>query len=316
MQAVCAGTGIATQHTAASYARIPLGFQPNHGQVSPPVQYVSRGQGYSLFLTPGEAWVTLDRQPVAHDLGVQTSATDTLRMKLEGANSNAAVAGLEKQPGVVNYFFGNDPKKWHAGIPTYGKVSYTSVYPGIDLVFYGNQSQLEYDFVVAPGANPAQIAWQIEGAQISVDAEGNLQLVAPNGPAGFKKPVLYQMDGKKKISVDGRYVVAGNQVRFALGSYDHSKPLVIDPVLTYLTYLGAPVSATVSRQRRHPDRRCGRLRSNRQRIVAGAGDRSRGECLCDRLYQRSRFSCQGSVSEAPTHPSRSIRASRLRLSPN
>jgi hypothetical protein len=244
MPAVCAGPGIAIQRDAASYARIPLSFQPNQGQVNPAVQYVSRGQGYSLFLTPGEAYVTLDRQPVAHDQGVQASATDTLRMKLAGANSNAAVAGLEKQPGVVNYFFGNDPKNWHAGVPTYGKVSYTSVYPGIDLVFYGNQSQLEYDFVVAPGADPGQIVWQIEGAQISVDAEGNLQLAAPHGPAGFKKPMLYQMDGKKKTSVDGRYVVAGNQVRFALGSYDRSKPLVIDPVLTYLTYLGAPVSAT------------------------------------------------------------------------
>ncbi len=147
---------------------------------------------------------------------------------------------------MVNYFVGNDSKKWHAGVPTYGKVSYTGVYPGIDLVFYGNQSQLEYDFVVAPGADPDQIMWQIEGAEISVDAEGNLQLAAPNGPAGFKKPVLYQMDGKKKISVDGRYMVAGSQVRFALGSYDHSKPLVIDPVLTYLTYLGAPVSENSS----------------------------------------------------------------------
>jgi hypothetical protein len=246
MPAVCAGPGIAIQRPAARYARIPLSFQPNQGQVNPVVQYVSRGQGYSLFLTPGVAYVTLDRQPAAHDLGVQASATDTLRMKLAGANSNAAVAGLEKQPGVVNYFVGNDQKKWHAGVPTYGKVSYTSVYSGIDLVFYGNQSQLEYDFVVAPGADPGQIVWQIEDAQISVDAEGNLQLAAPNGPAGFKKPVLYQMDGKKKTSVDGRYVVAGNQVRFALGSYDRSKPLVIDPVLTYLTYLGAPVSANGS----------------------------------------------------------------------
>jgi hypothetical protein len=246
MPAVCAGPGIAGQRAAASFARFPLSFQPNQGQANPVVQYVARGQGYSLFLTPGEAYVTLERQPAAHDLAIETIATDTLRMTLAGANSNAAVAGLEKLPGVVNYFVGNDPKKWHSGIPTYGKVSYTSVYPGIDLVFYGNQSQLEYDFVVAPDADPGQIAWQIEGAQISVDAQGNLQLAAPNGPAGFKKPVLYQMDGEKKISVDGRYVVAGNQVRFALGSYDHSKPLTIDPVLTYLTYLGAPVSATAS----------------------------------------------------------------------
>ena len=92
----------------------------------------------------------------------------------------------------MSYFIGNDPKKWRSGIPTYGKVNYAQIYPGVDLVFYGNQRQLEYDFVVAPGADPSRIAWQIDGARASVDAEGNLVLTAPNGPASFKKPVLYQ----------------------------------------------------------------------------------------------------------------------------
>jgi len=242
----------AAGRAVSGFGAIPLSFEANSGQTDPRVQFVSHGNGFSLFLAPGEAYLTLEQQPSAQVANFQDRApsgmavVDTLHLRLTGANSNAAVAGLEKQPGVVNYFVGNDPKKWHAGVPTYGKVSYTSVYPGIDLVFYGNQSQLEYDFVVAPGADPAQIVWQIEGAQISVDAEGNLQLAARNGPAGFKKPVLHQMDGKKKISVDGRYVVAGSQVRFALGSYDHSKPLVIDPVLTYLTYLGGPASASAA----------------------------------------------------------------------
>ena len=115
---------------------------------------------------------------------------------------------------------------------------YPQIYPGVDLVFYGNQRQLEYDFVVAPGADPSRIAWRIDGARASVDAEGNLVLNAPNGPATFKKPVLYQMDGDKKTSVEGSFAVAGNQIRFRLGSYDHSRALIIDPVLSYASYLG------------------------------------------------------------------------------
>src|ERR1019366_5531539 len=121
---------------------------------------------------------------------------------------------------------------------TYGKVSYPQVYPGVDLVFYGNQRQLEYDFVVPPGADPGRIAWRVDGARASVDAEGNLALSAANGPATFKKPVLYQMDGDKKTRVEGSFAVAGNQIRFRLGSYDHYRAVIIDPVLSYASYLG------------------------------------------------------------------------------
>ena len=163
-------------------------------------------------------------------------------MQLLGANVSAVAQGLEPQPGVMNYFIGNDPKKWHSGIPTYAKVHYTGVYPGIDLVFYGNQRQLEYDFVVAPGADPTQIAWKIAGGVPTIDVDGNLLLKAANGPASFKKPVVYQLENGNKVSIDSRYVVSGNQVRFALGSYDHAKPLVIDPVLSYATYLGGAVN--------------------------------------------------------------------------
>ena len=166
-------------------------------------------------------------------------------MSLIGANPKANAVGLAPQPGVVSYFIGNDPKKWRSGIPTYGKVEYPQIYPGVDLVFYGNQRQLEYDFVVAPGADPSRIAWRIDGARASVDAEGNLALSAPNGPASFKKPVLYQMDGDRKTSVEGSFAVAGNQVRFRLGSYDHSRALIIDPVLSYASYLAG------SRHRSH-----------------------------------------------------------------
>jgi uncharacterized protein (TIGR03437 family) len=220
---------------------VPLSFEPNQGQAASTVQFLSRGSGYALFLAPGKVVLNLERQQPASAAATgqspQAASVDTLRMSLIGANAKANAVGLAPQPGVVSYFIGNDPKKWRSGIPTYGKVEYPQVYPGVDLVFYGNQRQLEYDFVVAPGADPSRIAWRIDGARASVDAEGNLVLRASNGPASFKKPVLYQLDGDNKTNVEGSFAVAGNQVRFRLGSYDHSRALIVDPVLSYASYL-------------------------------------------------------------------------------
>src|ERR1035441_8514448 len=216
---------------------VPLSFEPNQGQLASTVQFLSRGSGYALFLTPGKVVLNLERQQPASAAATRQSpelaSVDTLRMSLIGASPKSNAVGLAPQPGVVSYFVGNDPKNWRSGIPPYGKVKYRQIYPGVDLVFYGNQRQLEYDFVVAPGADPSRIAWRIDGACASVDAEGNLSLSAPNGPATFNKPVLYQVDGDKKIRVEGRFAVAGNQVRFRLGEYDHSRALIVDPVLSY-----------------------------------------------------------------------------------
>ena len=214
---------------AAKFLNAPLSFEPNQGQAASPVQFLSRGSGYALLLAPGQIVLKLARQSPA--------SADTLRMSLVGANSKAPAVGVARQTGVVSYFFGNDPKQWRTGIPTYGKVDYAEVYPGVDLVFYGNQRELEYDFVVAPGADPGRIAWRIDGARASVDAKGDLRLSASNGLATFRKPVVYQLLGGQKANVEGAFVVAGDQVGFRLGSYDHSKPLVIDPVLSYVTYL-------------------------------------------------------------------------------
>ena len=229
----------AAKLTAANYGKIPLSFEPNKGQTDPSVKFLSRGSGYSLFLTKDEVVLNLERQSGSATDNVRKPASvDTLRMKLMGASANSAVTGLDTQTSTVSYLIGNDPKKWHTGIETFGKVNFAQVYPGVDLVFYGNQRQLEYDFVVAAGADASRIAWQIDGAKPTIDADGNLVLSAANGPAGFKKPVLYQMDGDKKVSVEGAFTVAGNRIGFQLGSYDHAKPLIIDPVLTYATYLG------------------------------------------------------------------------------
>jgi len=211
---------------------VPLSFEPNQGQAASTVQFLARGSGYALFLAPGQIVLNLERQQPA-----SAASVGTLRMSLIGASAKANALGLAPQPGVVSYFIGNDPKNWRSGIPTYGKVNYGQIYPGVDLIFYGNQRQLEYDFVVAPGADPSRIAWRIDGARASIDAEGNLVLSAPNGPASFKKPVLYQMNGDQKTPVEGSFAVAGHEIRFRLGSYDHSRALIIDPVLSYATYL-------------------------------------------------------------------------------
>jgi len=240
---VKAAPGAQQRRPTPNYGKIPLSFEANEGQTDPRVQFLSRGSGYSLFLAPGEVVLSLERQQTAAPSPAPPTRpgqaqVDTLRMKLVGANPTATVAGIDPQPGVVSYFIGNDPKKWHSGIKTYGKVNYAGVYPGVNLVFYGSQRRLEYDFVVAPGADASRIAWQIDGARPSIDADGNLVLAAANGPASFKKPVVYQMYGDRRKAVEGAFAVAGNQIHFMLGSYDHLKPLVIDPVLSYASYLG------------------------------------------------------------------------------
>lgn len=238
-----------TNRLEAKLMSVPLSFEPNQGQLASTVQFLSRGSGYALFLNPGKVVLNLERQQPASVAAAgrtsEAASVYTLRMSLIGVNAKAGGVGLARQPGVVNYFIGSDPRNWRAGIPTYGKVNYAQIYPGVDLLFYGNQQQLEYDFVVAPGADPSRIAWRIDGARASVDAKGNLALSAPNGVASFKKPLLYQMDGNRKTSVEGSFAVAGNQVRFQLGSYDHSRALVIDPVLSYASYLGGSRTDTI-----------------------------------------------------------------------
>ncbi len=161
-------------------------------------------------------------------------------MKLVGANPSPDVAGLEELPGKSNYFIGNDPKKWRSNVPHYARVAYRQVYPGIDLVYYGNQQQLEYDFVVAPGADPDAIRLGFEGAdEIGLDHQGNLILQTAGGELLQRAPVVYQETEGVKKAIPGGYVLQeDNEVSFAVAAYDSSYPLVIDPVLEYSSYLG------------------------------------------------------------------------------
>jgi len=251
---------LSSRGVRAAYGQLPLSFEVNQGQTDPTVRFLSRGQGYTLFLTPEEAVLALRGSAVnpqaakSVDHSVPTVATAAartsgavLRMKLAGANRTVVVAGADPLPGVSNYFIGKDPSKWLTGIPNYGGVRYTGIYPGVDLVYYGNQGQLEYDFVVAPGANPGAIGLDVGAAPLQLDVNGDLIAATEEGEIRFRKPTVYQPGpGGARRSVEARYLLERSsgperresRVRFELGSYDRRLPLVIDPVLIYSTYLG------------------------------------------------------------------------------
>jgi Chitobiase/beta-hexosaminidase C-terminal domain/Beta-propeller repeat len=231
----------------ANYGNLPLSFVANQGQTDPQVRFLSRGDGYSLFLTDSAAVLSLNKTNSRRETrkgaaisGHERPATDVVRMELAGVNHGLHVAGDEKLPGIANYFIGSDPSKWHRNVPTYSKVRYGSVFPGIDLVYYGNQHQLEYDFIVAPGADTKPIRLHFAGAKrLRLESNGDLRVVARNGEIVFHKPIIYQTQNAQRLSVNGGFtLLAKNSVGFKLGKYDHNSPLVIDPTLSYSTYLG------------------------------------------------------------------------------
>jgi len=220
---------------------LPLFFEPNQGQTDPRVKFLARGAGYGLFLTADEAVLQL-QQPVIgsprHAPSSQRASSSVIRMRLDGANSSARVSGASPLPGKSNYFIGNDPSKWRHDIPQFARVEYQAVYPGVDLVYYGDQGQLEYDFRVAPAADPNQIALGFQGASTRIDS-GDLVLLTANGDVRFHAPRVYQQDGNNQKTIAGSFrQIAHNKIGFTVGAYDHSRELVIDPVLTYSTYLG------------------------------------------------------------------------------
>jgi len=228
-----------------NYGRLPLSFEPNLGQTSTKVQWLARGPEYTLYLAGSDAVLQMNRitpakRESAHPNERQPSiSSSAVRMNLLGASSGQKAAGEEIQSGKANYFTGNDPAKWQRDVPMYGKVRMKGVYPGVDLVYYGHQGALEYDFVVAPGADASAIKLSFDGSKAALAANGDLVLPVDGGPElRFNKPVVYQTIDGRRQSVDGRFLVAGNTVGFALGAYDRSAPLVIDPMLSYSTYLG------------------------------------------------------------------------------
>ncbi len=227
----------ASVQAMAVLGQLPLMFEPNLGQVNLPsdaaVKFLARGRGYSLFLDSEGATLALRSRDHAG------TRTESVRMTLAGASRRARIAGTDLLPGKTNYFLGNDPAKWHADVPQFARVSYENVYPGINLVFYGNQGQLEYDFRIAPGADASQAQLKFDGAQKVELSSGSLILKCQGGILRFESPRVYQELNGRRQPVEGRFaLLASNRVGFEVGAYDHSRELIIDPVFSFGTFFG------------------------------------------------------------------------------
>jgi hypothetical protein len=218
----------------ASYVQ-PLSFEPNVGQAGG-ADFIAHGAGYALVLANGNLSLGLKSAAAPSSTGV----SELLQWHLTGANPAASAQAVDKLAAVSNYLIGNDRSQWHTNVPTYGKVQYPGVYPGIDLAYYGNQGELEYDFIVNPGAHSGAIRLGVQGAEsLTLDAAGDLLLHTGGGDVLQKAPVAYQEVAGARRAVAARFVLQDNRtVGLAVGAYDASLPLVIDPVVQYSTYLG------------------------------------------------------------------------------
>ncbi len=227
---------------AVSPLMAPLHFEAGANATSP-VKYTARRPGFTLSLTPNAAALSL-REPPKNKNGVpgaaRTPRSATLRMMLLGASAAPEITGMQPLPGKTNYLIGSDPKRWRTGVATYGKVRYRGVYPGIDLVYYGAAQRVEHDFIVAPGASPKAIRLQFAGmSRLGLDKAGSLVANTTCGAVRWLAPTVYQNIGGKKRLVSARYTLRGGRnVGFQIGRYDVRRPLVIDPVIDYATYLG------------------------------------------------------------------------------
>jgi hypothetical protein len=251
-----APAGVDKEQLRQAYGRLPLSFEANRGQTDPRVDFLARGAGSTLFLTPTEAVFAIQNvesgipnpeAEVPHALHSSPASGVALHMQIVGGDPGAAAVGREPLPGIVNYFLGSDPAQWHAAVPTYGRVEYANVYPGIDLSYYSSSSRLEYDFVVAPGANPRKIVLRLAGAEGSaIDAQGNLVLHTAVGDVVQEKPILYQEANGVREPIAGGFSLNPDGatqrsalLTFEVGAYDSTRPLVIDPVvLGYSSFLG------------------------------------------------------------------------------
>jgi hypothetical protein len=239
----------------AAYGKLPLNFEKNHGQTDGRVDFLAHGNGYTVFLTRDNATLLL-RAPSGEDASstrpgppsASNRLASSVRLALAGANPHAEVEALDPQLAKSNYLIGNDPSQWRRNVPHFARVKYRGVYPGIDLVYYGNQGQLESDYVLAPGASPNQIGVRIEGADtLRLDSQGDLVLSTRLGDVLLHKPRAYQPRAGSQQEVAANFIErAGDTIGIEVASYDASQPLIIDPVLGYSTYLGGTANQFLS----------------------------------------------------------------------
>jgi hypothetical protein len=225
-------------HAKAALMSLPLAFEANKGQLDPRVKYLAHAQGYTAYFAGNE---------VALSIKGKDKRAAVLGMTLQNAQTASSVVASDEQIGKTNYLLGNDRSKWITNVANYGKVAYNGVYPGVDVIYYGNQQNLEYDFVVKPGSSPAQIRIAYSGAsRFDLNKGGDLEIETAAGTTVAHKPVVFQTIGGQRKAVDSSYVItARNEVGFKLGAYDASQPLTIDPTMTVIAFFGAG-TATVA----------------------------------------------------------------------
>jgi len=218
----------------AKYGRLPLSFEPNRGQMNSRVRFLARTGRYNFYFTSKELVIS-NASPSGW-----SSRDQAVRMELAGASGSPRIAGIEEQPGKSNYLFGGDRSRWCANVPHFAQVKYERVYPGIDMLVHGRERSIQFDFLVAPGADPATIALGFRGVERpEVDPAGGLVLRHSSGLLRLEKPFLYQEINGERRAVDGGYAIRpGDEVGFQIASYDPKLPLVIDPVVSYATYVG------------------------------------------------------------------------------
>src|ERR1700733_2601823 len=219
-----------------NYAHLPLAFEKqSEGSHE---RFVARGQGYVIRVDNGKATILVSSSKAGDKAGKEKT-NHAVSLEFAGSKPSHAVPGPEL-PGKVNYIRGNDPQRWQIGLSTYARVTYPDAYPGIDVVYYGNQQQLEFDLVVRPGADPEAIRLKVEGAgKLSIDGSGALNLGEAAGGLKVALPQIYQNLSGTKKSVPGHYAIVGqDEVAFRLDPWDHTRPLVIDPTIVYSTLFG------------------------------------------------------------------------------
>src|SRR5712692_5662025 len=245
----------------SAYGKLPLSFEENQGQTDARVKFLVRGNGYTVFLTKNQTTTlrltapaqapALPRDRASRSLtGVAPpkGSDAVVRLALVGSNPHAEAEGVDLPPGRRNYCIGNNPARWHHIVPHFARVKYRGVYPGVDLVYYGNQGQLESDYVLAPGANPGQIELRVDGARsLKLDSQGDLVLATASGDVLLRKPRAYQEIAGGRQEIPTSYIQRGpHLVGIRVSGYDSRQPLIIDPVMVYSTYLGGTKTDTVS----------------------------------------------------------------------
>ena len=224
------GQPLEEAQTAASIARIPINFEPNYGQASPSARFVARA---------GNVDVEIRSLGINLSLHGQTGKSATVKLDFTGASPNAGISASDRRAGQSNYLIGRDPFGWQTHVPNFGRVTYTNLYPGIDVAFYGNGQHLEHDFLVAPGADYHTIRLRVTGTnKLSLDGNGSLVLSCPDGDLIFHVPEVYQLSESGRQTLHARFIFLDkNEIGFEIENYDRSKPLVIDPVLDHQTFI-------------------------------------------------------------------------------